>query len=306
LRILVTGSAGFVGTHLVPMLRDRQLQIFTLDKNPSTTGGAEHIQYRLGSYEGLKLPDIDAVIHLASESHVDRSISGPQEFIDNNVKGTLELYEACRHQPELKQILQFSTDEVGACLPKGEFNEEYRFHTGSVYSASKGAQELLAQAYIKTFDLPVIITRCVNIFGTHQADEKFIPTICRHAMKDLPIPIYGSGLQMRQWVSVRHVCDFIAFVATSNFIPPKSLLHITGTKEIYNIFLARSILSILGKPSSLIKHVHDRLGHDVRYALGRTEETDRWGVPVYDEENFFLSELEETVQWYRGKYGNAV
>lgn len=281
------------------MLRDRQLKVFTLDKNPSSE--PEHIRYRLGSYEGLKLPEVDAVIHLASESHVDRSISGPQEFIDNNVKGTLELYETCRHFPNLKQILQFSTDEVGACLPSGELVEEYKFNTGSVYSASKGAQELLSQAYIKTFDLPVIITRCVNIFGTHQADEKFIPTICRNAALNKAIPIYGNGLQMRQWVSVKHVCEFVAYVATSSFIPPGSLLHITGTKEIYNILLARSILSILGKPASLISHVKDRLGHDVRYALGRTDETDRYGVPVYDEGNF-LTELEETVQWYRGKY----
>lgn len=304
MHILVTGSEGFVAKSLVPYLRSNQIEVTTLDKDPSSD--PSHIQYRLGSYSGELsrfFEGVDCVIHLASESHVDRSITGPKEFIDNNVTGTLELYEACKPHKDHLKIIQFSTDEVGACLDRGELTEEYKFHTGSVYSASKAAQELLAQAYIKTFDLPIITTRCVNIFGAHQADEKLIPTICRKAIRDERVPIYGSGMQMRQWVSVEHVCEFLNVVATSTYIPPKTLLHITGTREIHNILLARSILNMLGKPGSLITHVTDRLGHDTRYALGRTEETDRWGVPQYLEENF-MKDLEQTVEWYRSKYGN--
>lgn len=305
MRVLVTGSSGFVGTNLVPHLKSNQIEVITLDKDPSTTGDA-HILYRLGSFDGELhsiLETCDAVIHLASESHVDRSITGPKEFIDNNVNGTLELFEACKpHLSTLQQIIQFSTDEVGACLEKGELTEEYKYHTGSVYSASKAAQELLAQAYIKTFNLPIVTTRCVNIFGAQQADEKFIPTVCRKALANDPIPVYGSGMQLRQWVSVEHVCEFINYVTTSNFIPPGSLLHITGTREIHNIMIAHTVLSLLEKPASLISHVIDRLGHDTRYALGRTEETDRFGCPRYEEKNF-IEDLGRTVKWYEEKYG---
>ena len=270
MRILVTGSEGFVGKNLVPHLRRNQVDVVTLDKQSSSD--QHHIQYRLGSFSealGERLAGVDCVIHLASESHVDRSISGPKEFVDNNVAGTLELYEACKPHKDLK-IVQFSTDEVGACLDSGELVEEYKFKVGSVYSATKAAQELLAQAYINTFDLPIITTRCVNIFGPYQADEKLIPTVCRRAMMNESIPVYGNGMQTRQWVSVSHVCEFLNEVATSNYIPPKALLHITGTKEIHNILLVRTILSILEKPGSLISHVKDRPGHDVRYALGRS------------------------------------
>lgn len=304
MRILVTGSSGFLGSNLVPYLQQFPLDIVGLDKDPPTVG-TEHFQYALGSFSGDLSPvleGVECVIHLASQSHVDRSITGPRQFLTDNIDGTLELYEACRNFPEIKSIIQFSTDEVGACLETSELTEEYRFHTGSVYSASKAAQELLAQAYVKTFSLPIITTRCVNIFGPEQADEKLIPTICRKALADEQIPVYGSGMQQRQWVFVNHVCEFLHYVATSNFIPPAALLHITGTKEIYNIMMVNSILSLLGKPSTLISHVEDRLGHDTRYALGRTDETDRYGCPVYDQSQF-MADLQQTVEWYKEKHG---
>lgn len=304
MKALVTGASGFVGRNLVPYLHERHWDVVTLDALPAPIEGqgyGQHIQYRLGSYEkdlASLIEGVKVVIHLASQSHVDRSISGPVAFIDDNVKGTLELFEACKSlRPE--KILHFSTDEVGACLETGAFEETYQFDCGSVYSASKGAQELLVQAYIKTFDLPIITTRCVNIFGPHQAEEKFIPTVIRKALNFEAIPIYGSGMQKRQWVHVKHVCEFVASAALATYIPPKTLLHITGTSEFPNILIAHTVLSLLGQPASLIQHVADRLGHDERYSLGRTGKTDDF-ISVRYSESDFMSDLKETVSWYQG------
>lgn len=303
MKVLVTGASGFVGQNLVPYLVERQWEVVTLDALPAPEGHPgfqSHIQYQLGSCSGLSPGDLDGVrviIHLASQSHVDRSITGPFAFIDDNVKGTLELLELARKLPGLEKVVHFSTDEVGACLETGALTEEYKFDCGSVYSASKGAQELLVQAYIKTHDLPVVTTRCVNIFGPYQAEEKFIPKVIRSAMELQPIPIYGSGMQKRQWVHVEHVCEYVTTVASANFIPPRTLLHITGTSEYPNILIAHAVLNMLGASAGLITHVADRLGHDVRYALGRTEKTDDFIDLKYGEEQF-LTDLRRTVNWY--------
>jgi dTDP-glucose 4,6-dehydratase len=302
MKVLVTGSEGFVGKNLVEHLKKNQLEVVGLDKNADYNRSDF---YRLGSFDvdpEELLRGSDAVIHLASESHVDRSIDGPRVFVENNVLGTLELFQAVKnYKPDIPIIL-FSTDEVGACLDRGWYVEKGQaFHCGSVYSATKGAQELLAQAYSNTHNLHIITTRCVNIFGKHQADEKFIPTVVKNALLDQQIPIYGSGLQLRQWVSVEHVCQFLNDLVVSTCIPPESVLHITGTHEVPNILMAHTILNFLNKPSSLIQHVTDRLGHDTRYSLGRTEETDRFGFAVYDKENF-MSDLKETVFWYSNQF----
>jgi dTDP-glucose 4,6-dehydratase len=307
-KVLVTGASGFVGRNLVPYLKERHWEVITLDAEPAPLKGdgyENHIQYRLGSYSDINaikdvLSGVKVIIHLASQSHVDRSISGPVQFIDDNVRGTLELFEVARHM-SLEKLVHFSTDEVGACLEKGSFDENYAFDCGSVYSASKGAQELLVQAYIKTYDLPIVTTRCVNIFGPHQADEKLIPTIIRRAVKGESVPIYGNGMQKRQWVSVEHVCEYVNTVASANFIPPKTLLHITGTHEYPNVLIAHTILNLLNKPSNLIEHVADRLGHDVRYSLGRTFKTDDF-IDLSYKEDSFLEDLKKTVNWYRGLY----
>lgn len=310
MKVLVTGASGFVGRNLVPYLSKNQIEVVCLDKAKPSQDWEYHknyYAYTLGSYktpmEGAAetIKDVSVVVHLASESHVDRSITGPSTFIDNNVKGTLELFELCRHLPNLEKIVLFSTDEIGACLTEGTFYEKNEFNCGSVYSATKGAQELLAQAYIKTFNLPIITTRCVNIFGPHQWDEKFIPTVCRSAIQGKPIPIYGSGMQQRQWVSVNHVCEFVNYLCVGTFIPPGTILHITGTSEIYNISMARSILNFLGKGSESIEHVKDRPGHDERYSLGRGRSTEDFGCPEYDVKKFD-KDLMETVKFYKEKY----
>lgn len=295
-RVLITGSSGFVGKNLVPYMQERQWKVVGLDQE-----GEPDLLYRLGSWSNhdqLKeaVMNVDVIVHLASQSHVDRSISGPKQFADDNVTGTLELFEAAKG----KRVLLFSTDEVGACLERGEFYETFEYKCGSVYSATKASQEVLAQAYIKTHGSEIVTTRCVNIFGPHQHDEKFIPTVCRHAIHDKPIPIYGSGMQMRQWVSVEKVCETVTEIVASNYVPPGTVIHIPGTGEIPNILLAHMILSHLGRPASLISHVQDRLGHDVRYALGVKSTLD-FGFSLYDPTRF-PEDLKKTVQHYQERY----
>lgn len=312
MKVLVTGSVGFVGKNLCPYLQNHNIEVVGLDKDSNGKPDENFLQHQLGSWSGFNLSQfldyhqISSIIHLASESHVDRSISGPKAFIDNNVLGTLELFEAVKNARNEVPIILFSTDEVGACLESGAFLEKGQpFKCGSVYSASKGAQELLAQAYINTHGLQIITTRCVNIFGAHQASEKFIPTVIRKALYDESIPIYGNGMQERQWVHVDHVCKILNELAVSTCIPPESVLHITGTHEFPNNLLAHTILSLLNKPSSLIQYVSDRLGHDVRYALGKSEETDRFGLPEYDPGNF-MDDLKRTVSWYEKQFSEGV
>lgn len=307
MNILVTGSSGFVGRNLCQLLNSNGLKVFGLDyESDDTFPGVDFLQYRLGSHmfdllrTWLESKQIETVIHLASESHVDRSIAGPMPFVTNNVAGTLELFEACRLVGVQKTIL-FSTDEVGACLKDGAYTERgMGYNCGSVYSATKAAQEVLAQAYSKTHGMQIITTRCVNIFGPHQREEKFLPKVIKNALNGVSIPIYGSGMQLRQWVPVRHVCDVLNFVAVSTHIPGDTILHITGTREMPNIVVAHTVLHLLGAPN-LLQHVTDRLGHDERYALARTEETDAFGLPEYDPSEF-MADLKETVEHYKGMY----
>jgi len=327
MKILVTGSDGFVGRNLIPFLRSFDgFEVIGLDMDNLRPGideintfdtskindftflyneGEKTVTYRLGTFgrdlkKFCKEQGFNRIIHLAAQSHVDRSIMGPRQFVDDNVRGTLELFEVAREIKELEQILLFGTDEVVACLSEGKAYERSVFNCGSVYSATKAAQECLAQAYIKTFSLPVVTTRCVNIFGPYQHDEKFIPTVIRKALQDESIPIYGDGYQSREWVHIDHVCKFTRDVSIATFFPPGEVLHITGTQEIPNIVMARLILGLLGKPQELIKSIADRPGHDVRYALGRNT-TDDFGLQNYMEEKTFMNDLIKTVDWYKEK-----
>lgn len=333
MNVLVTGASGFVGRHTTRHLKKCGFNVIGLDfvypddrstfwtsanmpTKEETVAWLESygldgfIKYRLGTYENAetmqavleKVQGVQIILHLAAQSHVDRSIKGPRTFIDDNVGGTVELFEMARHMPKLEKVILFGTDEVVACLDEGSADEKAIMYCGSVYSASKGAQELLAQAYIKTHGLPIITTRSVNIFGPEQADEKFIPTVIRNAMSGKGAPIYGNGFQSRQWVSVEHVCDFLNWIAVNTFVPHGTILHITGTPEIPNIFLAHTILSLMGKPN-MIEHVEDRLGHDVRYSLARGEGSLIWDSPVYAHSECFMQDLKATVDWYQQHYG---
>lgn len=316
--VLVTGSSGFIGKNLTRYLKSNHFQVIgldyqlpcqpsSLDKESMTTmlskfGLDGFIKYRLGENsedvrEAVleKMQGVQYVVHLASQSHVDRSISSPKQFIDDNVGGTLELFELCRHLPELKRIVHFGTDEVVACIPEGSVKEDALFKCGSVYSASKGAQELLVQAYLNTYNLPIVISRCVNVFGPEQATEKFIPKTIWSAINDREVQVYGSGYQTREWVYVDHVCDVVNWLMQNPIIPDGKILHITGTKEYPNLVLANLILGKLGK-TGLIKHVGDRLGHDTRYALDPGDAFIIWDMPKYSGK--FLEDLDKTINWY--------
>lgn len=321
-KVLVTGSSGFVGQNLCRWLKQKGFYVIGLDffkpnakiykhhfltfKPENSDHTDEFIEYRLGTTNkkdiiSSALDKVDGVIHLAAQSHVDTSINDPMVFSRDNFAGTIELFETCRGK-NLQKIILFSTDEVGACLDDGEFYEDGKFITGSVYSASKASQEHLATAYMKKYDLPIYITRCVNIFGPGQAYEKFLPRIILNALEDKKIPIYGSGYQSRQWVHVDHICDFLNVLLLANYIPHSKdkALHITGTTEIPNILMASMVLGMLGKPQSLMDHVADRPGHDERYALGRSEYTDQWNLPEYKQQ--FYQDLMKTIEWYKEQF----
>lgn len=319
--VLVTGSSGMVGRNLCRHLKNNQFEVIGLDyQTPDSPPDLQpesikpwlgsfgldgFLKYRLGENSDdlrasilEKLNGVEYVIHLASQSHVDRSISHPQQFVIDNVAGTLELLEMCRSLPNLQRIVHFSTDEVVACVESGSAKEDATFRCGSVYSATKGAQELLVQAYIKTHKLPIVTTRCVNIFGPEQNIEKFIPKIVWSAVNDQKVPIYGDGSQTREWVHVDHVCDVINWAMLNTYMPNGKVVHIVGTKEIQNIVIANLILGRLGK-SHLIEHVADRLGHDVRYSLDAGDAHVVWDMPTY--QGSFVRDLFKTVDWYLGK-----
>lgn len=306
MKILVTGSSGFVGKNLVPHLKANHFDVLTLDA-VSNDLFETNFEYKLGTFSPITMEMIEksgaqSIIHLAAQSHVDRAISGPRKFVDDNVNGTIELFEVARKM-ELQNIILFSTDEVGGSVEEGSFFENDPMKPENTYAATKAMQEHLAQSYVKAYDLPIVITRCANIFGKHQADEKFMPTVIRNALADKPIPVYGNGKQIREWVPVEFVCEFIHFLAQASFVPPMSRLHITSSETgIQNLHLVYMVLAILGKPTSLVSFVSDRPGHDVRYSLGRSNATDMYGLP--NNERNFMKDLEETINWYRGeRYG---
>lgn len=306
-KVLITGCSGFIGQNLTHFLIRQGFEVIGIDQNPYPffKNDFHFFQYRLGNYDSQfwqkqEFKKVSLWVHLASESHVDRSISSPQLFVDNNIHGTLELFDQAKNFP-LEKLILFSTDEVGACLKEGSFYEKGQpYNTGSVYSVTKATQELLAQSYCKKYQIPIYTTRCVNVFGPHQAKEKLIPTIISHALQKMKIPVYGHGMQKRQWCYVDSVCEFLNQLLVSNHIPPETILHMTGTNEIPNLVLIHVILSLLKKNHLLdteISHVKDRLGHDERYSLGLSHLTEDFDLTQYDETQF-ISDLTKTVEWY--------
>lgn len=315
MKVLVTGARGFIGRNLCEHLDKVGIEVVALDMSFQCLVTGQNIkekykktiQYQLGSYWGMSseeenlVRECDVIVHLASSSHVDNSIYGPRSFTDLNVGGTLELYEICKNikkEGRKQTIIQFSTDEVVSCLP-GRYQafEDSGFKCGSVYSATKAAQELLAQAYIKTWGLEIITTRCVNVFGKYQAYEKLIPKAIKAILTGGEVPVYGHGYQERQWVHVDHVCEFLNEVIVATFIPPGTILHITGTKEIPNLMMLQLVAQHCNKQLQ-IKTVEDRLGHDVRYALHKSSATSDFIQLDYEEKHSFLEDIKKTVQWY--------
>jgi dTDP-glucose 4,6-dehydratase len=309
--VLVTGGCGFIGSnfvleHLAGHPGDRVLNLDKLTYagnagNLAALGGEPRYEFVRGDIADEPLVDglfarhgFDSVVNFAAESHVDRSIEEPQVFLRTNVLGTQVLLDAARRHGT-RRFVQVSTDEVyGALGPQGRFTEATPLSPRSPYSASKAAADHLCAAYFHTHGLPVTITRCCNNYGRFQFPEKLIPLMILNAMQDRELPVYGDGLQVREWIHVDDHCRAVEAVLERGM--PGQVYNVGSGCEMPNIEVVRLILAQLGKPQSLIAHVADRPGHDRRYAVDSTKiraELD-WEPSVAFEQG-----LAETVRWYR-------
>jgi dTDP-glucose 4,6-dehydratase len=308
-RILVTGGAGFIGSNFVLyMLKNYpDYEIINID-SLTYAGNLENLKsvennpnYRFvkGSIidnqlvNSLAAEELEGIINFAAESHVDRSIEDPGIFVETNIKGTQVLLDAAKKY-EVKRYLQVSTDEVyGSLGPTGYFMENTPLAPNSPYSASKTGADLLVRAYNETFGLNTVITRCSNNYGPFQFPEKLIPLIISNALEDKALPVYGDGLNIRDWL---HVEDHCAAIALAFFKGQSGeIYNVGGNNERTNIQIIKTILGLLGKPESLITYVKDRLGHDRRYAIDATKITQELGwSPKYT----FETGIKETVEWY--------
>jgi dTDP-glucose 4,6-dehydratase len=232
-------------------------------------------------------------MHLAAESHVDRSILAPSVFIDTNVRGTQVLLEAAR-ELGVKRFLQVSTDEVyGSLGPTGLFTEETPLAPSSPYSASKASSDLLALAYGHTFHLPVVVSRCSNNYGPYQFPEKLIPLMIANALRDRSLPVYGDGMNVRDWIHVEDHCR--GLLAALEKGKPGQVYNFGASSERHNIHIVKQVLQLLGKPESLIQYVKDRPGHDRRYAIdSRKAQAELSWAPRHR----FEEALGATVRWY--------
>jgi len=309
LKLLVTGGAGFIGSNFVRyVLRQHpDWEVTNLDKltyagnleNLKGVEGNAGYHFVRGDIADRELVDkllaqgFDAVVNFAAESHVDRSILDSSLFIKTNVQGTQVLLEGAR-QHKVKLFLQVSTDEVyGSLGAQGKFTEVSPLLPNSPYAASKAAGDCLCRAYYHTYGMPVIITRCTNNYGSFQFPEKLIPLVITNALEGKEIPVYGDGLNVRDWIHVRDHCRALDLVIQQGKLG--EIYNIGGNNEKTNLELVHYILDIMGKPHSLITFVADRPGHDRRYAL-ETSKIERklgWRPAIPLEEG-----LRETIQWY--------
>ncbi|ABC84052.1 dTDP-glucose 4,6-dehydratase [Anaeromyxobacter dehalogenans] len=311
MNVLLTGGCGFIGSNLVRLLLAERpgWRVVNLDKL-TYAGNAENLadvkgssQYRfvrgdIGNGELVadvfRTERIDAVMHLAAESHVDRSILAPAVFIDTNVRGTQVLLEAAREHG-VKRFLHVSTDEVyGSLGPSGYFTETTPLDPSSPYSASKASSDLLALAYAHTFKLPVVVTRCSNNYGPYQFPEKLIPLMIANALRDLPLPVYGDGMNVRDWIHVEDHCR--GLLAALEHGHDGEVYNFGASSERHNIDIVKQVLRHVGKPETLITYVKDRLGHDRRYAIDATKARAKLG---WAPRHHFEAALGDTVRWYR-------
>lgn len=309
--LVVTGGCGFIGSNFVRDQLERypEQSIVNIDKltyagNPENLTDVERDpRYRLqkldicdrNAIEAL-LADVkpEAVVNFAAESHVDRSILDSGPFIQTNVVGTQVLLDACR-QAKVSRFVQVSTDEVyGSLGAEGFFTEETPLAPNSPYSASKTAADVLVRAYCHTFGFPAVITRCSNNYGPYQFPEKIIPLFISRALDDKPLPVYGKGENVRDWIHVLDHCRGIDAAVRQG--RPGEVYNFGGHEEIRNIDLTRMLLELLGKPQTLIEFVSDRPGHDLRYAIdcSKAERELGW-KPQVD----FRQGIRDTIAWYK-------
>jgi dTDP-glucose 4,6-dehydratase len=308
-RLLITGGAGFIGSNFVRWVLEQHpgYEIINLDKltyagNLENLAGLESSPFHRFVHgdicDAALVADlaagVDAVVNFAAESHVDRSILDPSDFVRTNVQGTLNLLEGSR-RAKVKRFLQVSTDEVyGSLGPTGLFTEETPLAPNSPYSASKAGADLLVRSYFHTHRFPVLTTRCSNNYGPYQFPEKLIPLLITNAMAELPLPIYGDGLYVRDWIHVRDHCAAIDRVLHAG--AEGEVYNAGGRSEMRNIDVARMILAAFGHGDELLRYVKDRPGHDRRYAIdcSKMERELGWKPTVSFEQG-----LKDTIEWYR-------
>jgi dTDP-glucose 4,6-dehydratase len=310
--LLITGGAGFIGSNLVRyLLRERPgWMVVNLDKltyagNLESLGDLaadpRHVFVR-GDIADARLVErlclehgVEAILNLAAESHVDRSILGPAIFVETNVAGTQALLDVAR-ACKVRRFLQVSTDEVyGSLGAQGRFTESSPLKPSSPYSASKAAADLLVHGYGHTFGLDVVTTRCSNNYGPYQFPEKLIPLMIANALEGKPLPVYGDGMQVRDWIHVEDHCA--ALLAALEKGTAGETYNVGSDNEWPNLHIVRRILAVLGKPESLVEHVKDRPGHDRRYAIDAAKARAELG---WAPRIAFAEGLERTVAWYLG------
>lgn len=319
MKMLITGGAGFIGSNFVHYIRRKHpvyelinVDLLTYAGNLDNLAGMEeHQGYRFvqadiadrASMEPLFREGLDTVVNFAAESHVDRSITHPEIFVRSNIQGTQTLLDLAK-QFGVKKYVQVSTDEVYGTLGEdGLFTEQTPLAPNSPYSASKAGADLLVRAYHETYGLSVNITRCSNNYGPYQFPEKLIPLMIRNALADKPLPVYGDGLNVRDWLYVEDHCAAIDLVIHQG--RNGEVYNVGGNNERTNLHVVRTILQELGKPESLITFVQDRLGHDRRYAIDAMKIRMELGwEPQYDYE----TGIRETIRWYldQGEWLNRI
>ena len=313
MKILVTGAAGFIGSNFMYYELDNHpedeyvaLDLLTYAGNLKNLDGIKDrpnykfvrmdIRDRENIYKLFEEEKFDLVVNFAAESHVDRSIKDPEVFLRTNIIGTEVLMDACLKYG-VERYHQVSTDEVYGDLPLDRpdlfFTEETPLHTSSPYSSSKASADLLVNAYHRTYGLKTTISRCSNNYGPYQFPEKMIPLMINNARHDKSLPVYGNGLNVRDWLHVYDHCSGIDLVMRKGAIG--EVYNIGGHNERHNIEVVKTILKTLDKPESLITYVSDRKGHDLRYAIDPTKiETKLGWKPKYN----FESGIKETIEWY--------
>ena len=313
MKLLITGGAGFIGSNFIFYMLKKHpddsiicLDSLTYAGNLSTLSSVmdlpnfrfvkDSITDRRAVYRLFEEERPDVVVNFAAESHVDRSIENPEVFLETNITGTAVLMDACRIYG-IRRYHQVSTDEVYGDLPLDRpdlfFTEQTPLHTSSPYSASKAVADLLVQAYHRTYGLPVTISRCSNNYGPYQFPEKLIPLMIINALHDKPLPVYGKGENVRDWLYVEDHCKAIDLILQNG--RAGEVYNIGGHNEMRNIDIVRLICRALGKPESLITYVTDRKGHDMRYAIDPSKIHSELGwLP----ETRFEDGIERTIAWY--------
>lgn len=313
MKLIVTGGAGFIGSNYVHYMVNKypEHEILNLDlltyagnlENLKLVEDKPNYKFIKGDiadrefiFQLFEREKPDIIVNFAAESHVDRSITDPEAFVRTNVMGTTTLLDACK-KFGIKRFHQVSTDEVYGDLPLDRpdlfFTEDTPLHTSSPYSSSKASADLFVMAYYRTFGIPVSISRCSNNYGPYQFPEKLIPLMISRATADEELPVYGDGLNVRDWLHVYDHCQAIDLIITKG--KDGCVYNIGGHNERTNMEVIQTILRALNKPETLIKYVKDRLGHDRRYAIDPKKlETELGWKPVYN----FDTGIQQTIQWY--------